>query len=54
MVSSTVVASAPMEHMVQGRRQITEQRITGTQYARHNRGSTVFWGVRGKSPEETF
>ena len=54
MVSSTVMASAPVEHMVQGRRQITEQRITGTLYAQHRRGSTVFWGVRESHQRKLF
>lgn len=53
VVSSTVMASAPVEHMVQGRRQIIEQVITGKLYGRHNRGSTEsFWGVREKLLEE--
>lgn len=54
-MSSTVMASAPVEHMVQGRRQIPEQRIRGTLRAWHNRGSAeCFWGVRGKSLGERF
>ena len=54
MVNSTVMASAPVEHMVQGRRQITEQRITGMLYAQHNRGSTVFRGSEGKVTRGNF
>lgn len=54
-MSSTVMASAPVEHMVQGRRQIPEQRIRG-RYVHGTIGKRpeCFWGVRGKSLEKRF
>ena len=53
VVGSKVMASAPLERMVQGRRQITEQVITGQLYGWHNRaGTECFWGVREKLLEE--
>lgn len=51
MVSSTVMASAPRERVVQGRRQMTEQRIIVRGTIGEHR---VFWGGREKSLEVTF